>query len=313
MKLLIADDSLTSRTMLAAVAAKWGYETVVAEDGEAAWDILQQAGAPELLLIDWEMPRLNGLELCQRIRQQQTNNPPFIILLTGRSNSGDVVKGLETGANDYITKPFDDAELQARLQVGQRMLKLQAELIQTQESLAFQANHDVLTGLMNRRALMDVLKAEIARAQRQQSTLCIGLCDIDHFKQVNDTHGHLVGDAVLQELSQRMKSTLRPYDHIGRYGGEEFLIVLNPDGNDVLRPFERVRCAIADKPVVVESATLDLSISCGVVLVTSEAVEQEIKELLTNADAALYEAKAGGRNRTILFDRSSEYLQAGSL
>ncbi len=164
MKLLIAEDSLTLRTLLAAVADKWGYEAVVAEDGEAAWDILQQSGAPELLLIDWEMPRLNGLGLCQRIRQKQTNNPPYIILLTCRSNSDDVVKGLETGANDYITKPFDDAELRARLQVGQRMLKLQAELIQTQELLSFQANHDVLTGLMNRRALMDMLKAEIARA-----------------------------------------------------------------------------------------------------------------------------------------------------
>jgi CheY-like chemotaxis protein len=136
MKLLVADDDLTSRTMLAAVARKWGYESIAAEDGEEAWQVLQQPDAPLLLLIDWEMPRLDGLGLCQRIRQIDTKNPPFIILLTSRSETDDVVAGLEAGANDYIVKPFANAELQARLQVGQRMLVLQDELKKAQDILA---------------------------------------------------------------------------------------------------------------------------------------------------------------------------------
>lgn len=138
MKLLIADDDSTSRIMLAAVATKWGYETYVAEDGEVAWEILQQEDAPALLLIDWEMPKLDGLGLCQRIRQHEIHTPAFIILLTSRSNTDDVVAGLEAGANDYIVKPFANAELKARLQVGHRMLELQKELKKAQDILTFE-------------------------------------------------------------------------------------------------------------------------------------------------------------------------------
>jgi CheY-like chemotaxis protein len=138
MKLLIADDDLTSRIMLAAITKKWGYEPMVAEDGEQAWQVLQESDAPSLLLIDWEMPKLDGLGLCQRIRQQASNNPPFIILLTSRSETHDVVAGLEAGANDYIIKPFANAELKARLQVGQRMLELQNQLKKTQDVLTFE-------------------------------------------------------------------------------------------------------------------------------------------------------------------------------
>ena len=138
MKLLIADDDLTSRIMLGAVSKKWGYESVLAEDGEAAWEILQQEDAPDLLLVDWEMPRLDGLGLCQRIRESNPENPPFIILLTSKNETGDVVAGLEAGANDYIVKPFANAELQARLQVGQRMLEMQNELKKTRDVLTFE-------------------------------------------------------------------------------------------------------------------------------------------------------------------------------
>ncbi len=138
MKLLIADDDLTSRTMLGAVTKKWGYEPILADDGETAWNLLQENDSPLLLLIDWEMPRLDGLGLCQRIRQQATNNPPYIILLTSRHETDDVVAGLEAGANNYIVKPFANAELKARLQVGQRMLELQGELKRTQDILTFE-------------------------------------------------------------------------------------------------------------------------------------------------------------------------------
>lgn len=303
MKLLIAEDDSTSRTMLAAIAGKWGYEPIAVEDGEAAWTILLADDPPRLLLLDWEMPVLDGLKLCQRIRQQETNDHPYIILLTARSDTTDIVNGLHAGSNDYIAKPFENTELQARLQVGQRMLKLQTELNQVRENLAYQANHDVLTGLMNRRAVLQALEKEISRTQRTQETLCIALCDIDYFKQVNDSHGHLVGDAVLEEVARRMTTVLRPYDHIGRYGGEEFLIVMNTRSDQILRTFERLRCAIAEKPFVIEQMTLSITMSFGISTLLPTSDKRDAMSLIASADESLYKAKEAGRNCVVSLEK----------
>ncbi len=299
MKLLIAEDDLTSRTMLAAVTRKWGYEPIAVEDGEAAWQIMQEDEAPRLLLLDWEMPKLDGLALCQRIRQQQSSNPPFIILLTARCETGDIVAGLDAGANDYIAKPFENAELQARLQVGRRMLTLQQELLGAKDALAFQATHDALTGLLNRGAVMQMLEKEMARAIRQSQPLCVGLCDIDYFKRINDAHGHPAGDAVLQEVTKRIVGALRPYDQVGRYGGEEFLILLNAKKDQAQNLLERIRRAMADTPIVIEQAKLEVTISCGATLFVPPEDKRGGDALLTIADAALYESKAAGRNCTV--------------
>ncbi len=299
MKLLIADDDLTSRTMLAAVARKWGFEPVVAEDGEVAWQILQGEDPPRLLLLDWMMPQLNGLELCQRIRQQDNDEPPFIILLTSRRETADIVAGLASGANDYVAKPFENAELQARLQVGRRMVNMQTQLSVAAQALIYQASYDDLTKLMNRRGVMDALAKEFARAQRESQTLCVGLCDIDHFKQVNDTYGHLVGDVVLSEVAKRMEVTLRPYDHIGRYGGEEFLIVLTANRDQASIIFERLHRAVTDTPIIVGQAKLGVSVSCGVSIFAPLGGAGDSTSLLAEADNALYEAKESGRNRTV--------------
>jgi len=307
MKLLIAEDDLTSRTVLAGVTRQWGYEAIAVEDGEAAWQILQSDDAPRLLLLDWEMPKLDGPSLCARLRAKESDDPPFIILLTSRSETIDIVEGLGKGANDYIAKPFDNAELQARLKVGQRMLDLQAELAQAREALSIQANHDVLTGLMNRGAVMASLENEVARAhiKRQNFTISIGLCDIDFFKKVNDTFGHSAGDAVLKEVAQRMAATLRPYDHIGRYGGEEFLAVLHTDSNEVLTPFERIRRAVADKPFALEQGPLSITLSCGVATLAPTTVVRDCKALVDAADIALYQAKRAGRNCVLLAEDDS--------
>ncbi len=307
MKLLIAEDDLTSRTMLAAVARKWGFEPIEVEDGEAAWQGMQGDEPPRLLLLDWEMPKLDGLALCQRIRLQHSDDPPYIILLTARSETADIVEGLGKGANDYIAKPFDNAELQARLQVGRRMLDLQKQLNEAKEALVIQANYDALTGLLNRGAVMTALEQEMARAQRQAQALGVGLCDIDHFKRINDTHGHPAGDAVLREVSRRIAAALMPDDQVGRYGGEEFLILLNTAGDQAKNLFERVRRAIADTPFMVEQASLVVTISCGVSLFTPPDDGRDGAALLAAADAALYEAKAAGRNRT-LFSQSSPHV-----
>ena len=300
MKLLIAEDDLTTRAMLDAVTRQWGYETVVVEDGEAAWQVLQEEDPPRLLLLDWMMPRLDGLALCHRIREQETSDPPFIILLTARSETGDIVAALEAEANDHIAKPFDNGELQARLRVGSRMLDLQAELNRTKEALFLQATRDALTGLLNHGAVMKELAKEMAWARRKREHLCIGLFDIDHFKQINDKHGHLAGDAVLRDLAQRMADTLRPYDHVGRYGGEEFLLIVKATGDQALSSCERIRTAIADTPFVFEDISLDVTISCGVAIYAAAQYGQDETSLIGAADDALYQGKAAGRNCTIV-------------
>jgi len=298
-RLLIVEDDLTSRTILIAVVRKWGYDPIAVEDGEAAWQIMQGDEAPRLLLLDWEMPKLSGLALCKRLREKENNDPPYIILLTSRSNTADIVTGLEGGANEFIPKPFENAELQARLQVGRRMLDLQEGLNRMREEMAFQASHDELTGLFNRRAAMNAMEREIARTKRDLQPLYIGMCDIDHFKKINDTYGHLAGDAILQEVARRFNATLRPYDLIGRYGGEEFLILLNSDESHVQELFERIRRAIENEPFVYEQETLRVTVSCGVTQFLPPKDKRNNTELLSAADTALYEAKNSGRNRII--------------
>lgn len=299
MKILIAEDDPTSLMILVAVVSEWGYEPIAVENGIQALSVLKNDDAPRLLLVDWEMPELNGLGLCKKIREKETSNPPYIILLTGRSNTEDLVTGLKMGANDYIPKPFENAELQARLQVGKRMLDLQDELNRAKEAMAFQANYDELTGLMNRRAVMKAMAKELDRSKRNSQTLYVCMCDIDHFKKINDTHGHLAGDAVLREIAQRFNTSLRTYDLCGRYGGEEFLIILNSKEGHIKDVLERLRKAVADTPFKYEKTELHVTISCGVTHYSLPIDKRNSTQLLADADAALYEAKNSGRNRIV--------------
>ena len=297
MKMLIADDDLTSRTMLSAVAKKYGYDPVSMDDGEAAWEILQHEDAPRLLLLDWEMPKLDGVQLCKNIREQKSDNPPYIILISGRTTTSDIVIGLDAGANDYISKPFVNEELLARLNVGKRVLSLQAELYEAREKLAFEATHDPLTSLLNRGATMQALDVEITRADRHKNTLFVAFIDIDHFKKVNDVHGHLAGDTVLREVSQRIVETIRPYDTLGRYGGEEFLLLLSNCEGDAHDFFERVRRVISDTPFLLDDVELTITISGGVAKYQPLAPLRDARSLLLAADEALYQSKNAGRNR----------------
>ncbi|MBL4620976.1 MAG: diguanylate cyclase [Immundisolibacteraceae bacterium] len=299
MKLVIAEDDPTSRAMLQAVSSQWGYEPLLAEDGNAAWDLMHQEDPPRLLILDWEMPNLDGVTLCARIREVQTTDPPFIILLTARNEPIDVVTALDAGANDYIIKPFEPIELKARLEVGRRMLNLQARMAEAQLQLTYQATHDPLTNLLNRRAIMSALDLEMVRAHRQMYPLAIGMCDIDHFKKINDEHGHLVGDEVLKEVSKRIASALRPYDPIGRYGGEEFLILLNSCGLQVTPPFERLLETVGSTPIIAHNVECRVTLSCGVAVYEPPQDQRDVTSLLAAADLALYEAKHAGRNRTV--------------
>ena len=302
MKILIGDDSLTHRVMLEAIVKQWGFEVVLAEDGQQAWDILSGPDAPRLVLLDWEMPGLDGLEVCRRVREREDQDPPYILLLTARRETADIVTGLDAGANDYISKPFENTELHARLRVGARMLDLQRELISAREALEYQAHHDALTGLLNRGAVMQEMAREMERVKRDGQALQIGLIDVDHFKQINDTHGHPAGDAVLQEMARRIEAILRPYDRVGRYGGEEFLVLVSGEIADAQALCERLRSGIADQPFVEGQVALRVTVSGGFVPFTSQDT-RGASELLASADKLLYEAKAAGRNR-ILFDQT---------
>jgi two-component system, cell cycle response regulator len=222
------------------------------------------------------------------------------MLLTGRSQKEDLLQGLESGADDYITKPFDAQELRARLHVGQRILDLQDRLIAAGVDLLFRATHDSLTGISNCGVILDTLRRERSRQARQGGSFAIALADLDHFKYVNDTYGHLAGDAVLREASQRMVASLRPYDAVGRYGGEEFLIVIpSSDAMGALGLAERIRRALEAKPILADTTHITVTASFGVASST-EARPLDSEEMLRLVDDALYRAKQYGRNRSEL-------------
>ena len=296
--------------MLAAILAKLGHEPLVVEDGLAAAAALERADAPPLVLLDWNMPGLEGPEVCRRLRQAASVSPPYVILLTARGSKDDVVRGLGAGANDYIAKPYDVGELMARIAVGTRMLELQTELVNARNALEFQALHDPLTGLPNRRALLERLTGELARAEREESPLAVGMCDLDHFKRINDAHGHAVGDAVLVAFARVAGSTLRVSDVVGRYGGEEFLVIApGSAGIPGEGPFERVVTTVAAHPVTVGPQTIPVTVSIGVAGLSGR---ESVDSLLAAADAALYRAKAEGRNR-VSFGPHSSRRGAGAI
>lgn len=307
MRILAAEDDLTSRLMLVAVLKKMGHEVIPASSGREAWDELQKPDAPRLVVLDWMMPEIEGIEICRRVRQIPTTDPPYLILLTAKDDVDSIVTGLNAGANDYLIKPYKIAELEARIGVGQRMLGLQAELNEMREALAHEATHDSLTGALNRRAIYEALSHEFSRASRKTSSFSVCMCDIDFFKQINDKHGHLAGDDVLKELVRTLQSNVRDYDMVGRYGGEEFLIIApDPGGIEDNHLFERLRSVVADTKFSTQVGNISVTISMGVARFTQE---RTIDELIAAADEALYRAKADGRNRVVYAAGKEEKTQ----
>jgi two-component system, cell cycle response regulator len=300
MKVLAAEDNPVSLTTLRGMLTKWGYQAVTASNGNDALRALEASDGPSLAILDWMMPGIDGVEVCRRVREAGREPYVYMLLLTGRRESEDVVEGMDAGADDYLTKPFKAHELRVRLRAGQRVLDLQRQLVAAREALREQAMHDGLTGLLNHSAILATLHAELSRAAREEQPLAVLLLDLDHFKRVNDTHGHQAGDAVLRETARRMKGAVRRYDAVGRYGGEEFVIVLpGCDGAGAVAHAERIRETIAAEPYSAGEQSLQLTCSIGVASASrpgSDAVETLVRE----ADEALYRAKGDGRNRVSL-------------
>ncbi len=295
-RVLAAEDNAVYRTLLRAMLTKWGYDVVMAHDGTEAWQILQSPDAPRLAILDWMMPGLDGVEICRRVRSAGREPYIYILLLTSRTESQDLVAGMDAGADDYLLKTTKPPELRVRLRAGRRIIDLQEKLVRAREALREQATHDSLTGLLNRASILEHLQDELARAGRQDQPLCLLMVDLDHFKSVNDTYGHLAGDAVLREAARRMKAAVRRYDAIGRYGGEEFLIVLSGcEREDARARAERIRAAVAAEPFAVGAQSIQVTTSIGVACCAVSA-RLAPDALVRNADLAVYQAKSLGRN-----------------
>jgi two-component system, cell cycle response regulator len=298
MQVLLVEDSAVYRQLIGGHLKSWGFEVVMAETGAEASQILEQPRAPKLVLLDWVLPDVEGIDLCQRIRTAgSSGHYVYIMLLTGKEARQDMLDALQAGADDYLKKPFDEAELKARLLVGKRILDLQEELVAARESMREAATRDFLTGLLNRAEIFNLLERELERSRREHKPLSVILADIDHFKKVNDTEGHLFGDETLREIARRLQSKLRPYDGVGRYGGEEFLLVLpSCDYEGAIQRANQLRETIAATRVVSGDVEKVITMSMGVAVSECLGVG-EVENLLKRADTALYAAKNKGRNR----------------
>jgi diguanylate cyclase (GGDEF)-like protein len=289
MRILIAEDDLVTARLLRALLDSWGFEVVTVTDGVSALAVLQTPDAPRLAILDWMMPGLDGPEVCRRARAYRPGVPMYLILVTSREARRDVVAGLDAGADDYVVKPPDPEELRSRLKAGIRVLAMEHHFARV-------AMVDSLTELPNRRSLDDTFSRQLTRSLREQHAVSLLMVDVDHFKRLNDTHGHLVGDEVLKRLARILRRQVRPQDLVARYGGEEFALMLpNTDLDAAMMIADRLRAAIGNHDT--EEASPQLPLATVSVGVASTRAPISLSELMSQSDAALYRAKQAGRNR----------------
>lgn len=303
MKILIAEDDRSTREILKKAMEAEGYEILEAKNGDEGWDIFQKEKKDiHIAILDWIMPEMEGIELCRRIRKASLDHYIYILFLTSKRDIEDIVEGLEAGGDDYMTKPFARREIVARVRVAKRFISLEYKLNEANRKLNILATTDSLTGVLNRRQLMSRLGDEVLRASREKKHFCMIMIDIDHFKMVNDTLGHTTGDSVLIEITDRIKAELRPYDIIGRYGGEEFLIGIPGANTETGRKVaERIRASICKKPFHAGNKELDITASLGITSAIPTGNKKDLihlpEDMIERADSALYRAKNAGRNR----------------
>jgi two-component system cell cycle response regulator len=298
MRILVASGPNSGRRLIVRCLEDWGFDFSVAEQGEAAWQSLEREDAPSLALLDWAIPGMSGLEVCERIRARtQTDQYVYTIVLTARTGRMKLPEAMAAGADDCLLRPFDRSELKARLIVGKRIVRLQKELVMARETLRVAASQDSVTGQLSRAEIISFLRLHLARVRRGGTPLGIILADLDHFKKTNATFGHAVGDAVLQEAARRFRSGLQRHEEIGRYGGDEFLLVL--PGCDLAHCASRadtIRTLIGVQPTLTSHGPVDSTASMGVTFADA-LTDISLEALLDAADAALDKAKQNGRNR----------------
>ena len=300
-RVLVADDDMVTRMMLTATLSDWGLDVTEAEDGHQALEVLTGENPPQLALIDWNMPGKDGTDVCRELRAGAPEPYIYIIILTSMNKSEDIVTGLDSGADDYVVKPYNPAELRVRLKAGDRIVRLQWELIQAREILRDQANRDPMTGLFNRRAIQRKFRDRQKDPTEAGQPLSVLLLDIDHFKLINDTHGHDVGDLAIIEIGKRIRKVVGTEGLVSRYGGEEFLVVFPRTELEVAEKFAAdIRNAIRSKPLVCPNGGPTVNITASIGLASAKLEPEDVIETFVKvSDEALYEAKESGRDRVI--------------
>ena len=300
MKILIAEDDAVSRRILEAYLRKWGHDVVVTSDGAEAWNQLQRDDAPRLAVLDWMMPELDGVQVCQKIRAREHAPLTYVLLLTAKGETDDIVTALDSGADDYLTKPYNAMELRSRIGAGERVVRLHEQLETANAALKRLVQTDFLTQVYNRSAIVHRIEEELSRTARTKAPLAVYLLDIDHFKQVNDNFGHAAGDQVLIEVARRLKEQCRNYDVTGRYGGEEFVVIApGPKRNEMEIIGERIRESVSSATIHAEGSNLNVTVSVGGIWIGPGA-SPSVDLVLKGADDLLYVAKRTGRNRVVV-------------
>jgi two-component system, cell cycle response regulator len=299
--ILLAEDDPVTRMLMTRFLKKAGYEVDAVENGSEALDRMTRRYYP-MLVTDWEMPEMDGVSLCKAVRSLQLDGYVYALLLTARDSKEHIIAGLEAGADDYLIKPVHEPELIARLNAGRRILNLEHSLRVANHRNRVLSITDALTGAYNRRYLMEQLPRELERCRRYGYPLSVVMCDIDHFKEINDAHGHAAGDDVLQQFAARAQKTIRvTSDWVSRYGGEEFVIVLPETAHDgAVAVAEKLRALIAATPFETRAGDTQVTASFGVAATGPSGPELALKveALIRTADECLYRAKQTGRDRT---------------
>lgn len=297
---LIAEDNVVVRQLLAKTLTKEGHEVVCVENGREAFELFKSRFFP-IILTDWMMPEMNGPDLCRAIREHDSEGYVFIVLLTSKDSQDDIILGLKAGADDYLVKPVNHAELLARLNTGQRILNLERSLKDANEEIKRLSITDPLTGCYNRGYMTKRLPEEIQRARRYRHPLSIIFCDIDHFKAVNDTYGHLGGDLVLNEFVQCLLGSIRHnVDWLARYGGEEFIIVLpETDSKSAFCKAEQLCGTVSQRVINISGQEIHITASFGATGFDPDTPDDKIslETLINRADDHLYQAKQEGRDK----------------
>jgi diguanylate cyclase (GGDEF)-like protein len=310
MKALIADSDPDRLRLLETWLGKWGYEVAPIRNGVEAWSRLERDKDAGLVVLAWRAEGMAGVEVCRRLRLQPDLPSHYVLLLTSRGDEEDLLDGLNAGADDFLFAPLDQFETRARVRTGARILETEQALRASQNALRVQSTRDGVTGSWNHATILDLLHKERERARRKSGSVGIVLADLDEFRSVNDSLGHPIGDEVLREAARRLSSSVRPYDAVGRYGGEEFLIVLpGSDGLGALTVAERIREAFSKRPVHTSAGPVPLTLSLGVAAEGGEG-GADPAALLRAAGGALKRAQQGGRNRAALADDSGLAIDA---
>jgi diguanylate cyclase (GGDEF)-like protein len=305
MKILIAEDDLINSRILQKNIENWGYEAVLARSGESAWRALQDEDL-RLSILDWMMPGMDGIEVCRKIRRRKKYKYTYIILLSAKDRKQDIIAGLSSGADDYMTKPVNFLELRARLKTGKRIIDLEDKLLVIQNQLKDIASRDSLTKIWNRAEISKFLSEELDRGGREKKATGVVLLDVDYFKKINDFYGHAIGDQALLQVVSRLKRKVRKSDKIGRYGGDEIIIILPNCGlSEIKKIGERLRLAVGKRGLKTDLDTVPVTVSAG--CATSELPGAlSADKLIKVADGALLKAKGQGRNCVVVAGQDRE-------